>query len=214
MFYATARRQRLARLQPKRVLPRQWPLNPRPLANTEERQVWHWLHQTFPEYHVLPKLPLTRFTMPRDPSQGSEWFSLLSGAYCSFTLCDDEAHVLGCVDVLGSRGLPRDNRIMKQSLLSQCGIGYWVVSPDDLPDPKTIRTDFLGLNSTETRSAITDQAHLESVRQRLHEALDRNRSQRHYPVSGDARDPDADITPWPQPDSFLGALDPITKKLK
>lgn len=216
VFYVAARRERLARLRPKRVLPRTWPLNPRPLASTEERKVWHWLHQTFPECHVLPKLPLTRFTMPRDPSQGSEWFNVLSGAYCSFTLCDDQTRVIGCVDVRGTRILPRDNQLMKQSLLGQCGIGYWVISPDELPEAQAIRTDFLGLSNAEARTTTTtDQARLDSVRQRLHEALDRNRGQRyHLGADGDTRDPDAGLTPWPQPDSFLGALDPITKELK
>ena len=58
----------------KRRLPAQWPLNPRPLANSGERHVWHWLRQTFPEHHVMVKLPVTRFTMPRAPGEGQEWF--------------------------------------------------------------------------------------------------------------------------------------------
>ena len=57
------------------------------------------LRETFPDHQIVPKLPLTRFTMPRDPEQGREWFEMLSTAYCSFTICSPDGQVIGCVDV-------------------------------------------------------------------------------------------------------------------
>ncbi|MDO5623182.1 MAG: DUF2726 domain-containing protein [Pseudomonadota bacterium] len=214
-FLLAQRRKRKAAPAKRRVLPRQWPLNPRPLASTAERRVWHWLHNTFPEHHVLPKLPLTRFTMPREPGQGNEWFEMLSGAYCSFTICNDEARVVGCVDVLGPRGISRANRHLKQTLLGQCGIGYWVLSHEALPAPEVLRTEFLGAAGEDSLPPSTESHRLDSMRQHLHEMLDRNRGQRyHQALSQNGNGPDADVTPWPQPNSFLGALDSRTGSLK
>ena len=78
----------------KRRLPAQWPVNPRPLANSSERQVWHWLQTVFPDHHIMVKLPVTRFTMPRQPGEGKDWFEVLSGAYCSFTICNNLGQVV------------------------------------------------------------------------------------------------------------------------
>ncbi|MCB2035205.1 MAG: hypothetical protein KDF57_18495, partial [Ottowia sp.] len=62
-----------------RTLPRQWPLNPRRIAGTAEREVWHWLRAVFPDHRVLGKLPGTRYTVPHDPKKAREWFGVLSG---------------------------------------------------------------------------------------------------------------------------------------
>lgn len=200
----------------KRRLPAQWPLNPRPLANSGERHAWHWLRKTFPEHHVMVKLPVTRFTMPRAPGEGQEWFELLAGAYCSFSVCDDNGRVLGCVDVMGPRGLSRGNRQLKQTLLSQCGIGYWVISAESLPDPDRLRADFLGTPAPDSLPPQSEQARLEAVRHRLHESLDRKRSRRHNHVleAVDQAEQDSEIMPWPQADSFLGTLDSRRSELE
>ena len=140
-------RQRVARertVEKPRRMPKQWPLNPRPLVNSAERRVWDWLRETFPDHQIVPKLPLTRFTMPRDPEQGREWFEMLSTAYCSFTICSPDGQVIGCVDVNGPRSLTRGNKHLKHTLLGQCGIGYWVMTSDTLPRPEALRTEFLG----------------------------------------------------------------------
>lgn len=189
-----------------RRLPQQWPLNPRPLTNSAERHVWRWLRASFPDHHVMIKLPVTRFTMPRQQGEGQEWFKLLSGAYCSFTLCNDNGQVVGCVDVIGPRGLSRGNRQLKQTLLAQCGIGYWVVSPESLPDAQRLRADFLGTPAPDSQPQPSEQARLDAVRHQLHEALDRNRNHRQVLASADAQEHDQ-VTPWPQADSFLGSLD-------
>jgi len=194
----------------KRRLPQQWPLIPRPLANSAERRVWHWLRKVFPAHHIMVKLPLTRFTMPRQSGEATDWFDLLSRAYCSFTLCDSTGQVIGCVDVLGPRGLSRSNRQLKQTLLAQCGIAYWVISPDALPEPSALRADFLGVNPADLEAMPASSfAELEAARHHLHQTLDRNRSQR---APGPAPDPtpahEGDApSGWAQADSFLGSLD-------
>lgn len=195
----------------KRRLPAQWPVNPRPLANSSERQVWHWLHTVFPDHHIMVKLPVTRFTMPRQPGEGKDWFEVLSGAYCSFTICDNLGQVVGCVDVMGRNGLSRGNRQLKQTLLAQCGIAYWVLSPESLPQADALRAEFLGASALDSHPPRPSQrAELESVRHQLHAVLDRNRSFRHHRAldgHGDDALQDGEVTPWPQADSFLGTLD-------
>ena len=205
-----SQRQRAAQQQARKLrLPQQWPLNPRPLVNSAERRVWRWLRTTFPEHQIMVKLPVTRFTMPRQPGEGQEWFSTLSGAYCTFTLCDETGHVVGCVDVVGPHPLSRNNRQLKQTLLAQCGIGYWVVSADSLPEAHRLRAEFLGTSGAEAPLAPpSEQAKLDAVRLQLHEALNRNRNHRTQPSASAAGQTDADhVTPWPQADSFLGSLD-------
>ncbi len=195
-----------------RRMPKQWPLNPRAVVNNAERRVWMWLHDTFPDHEVVPKLPLTRFTLPRDQEQGREWFELLSGAYCSFTICTPQGAVIGCIDVAGPRGLSRGNKHLKQTLLGQCGIGYWVMTSDALPNADSLRTEFLGAGEAMMLAHRTQPADLDAVRNHLHQALDRGREQRQSRMGG--LGPDSDITPWPQPDSFLGSLDSRRGTLK
>ncbi len=190
-----------------RRLPLQWPLIPRPLLNSNERRVWHWLRKVFPELHVMVKLPVTRFTMPRQPGEATEWFDLLSRAYCSFTLCDASGHVIGCVDVRSPRGISRSHRQLKQTLLAQCGIGYWVLAPDLLPEPSVLRLEFLGAAAaSEPPPRPSGLAELETARHQLHETLERKRSHRH-PHEAAADHQELEHAPWPQADSFLASLD-------
>ncbi len=201
-------RQRVARertVEKPRRMPKQWPLNPRPLVNSAERRVWDWLRETFPDHQIVPKLPLTRFTMPRDPEQGREWFEMLSTAYCSFTICSPDGQVIGCVDVNGPRSLTRGNKHLKHTLLGQCGIGYWVMTSDTLPRPEALRTEFLGAGEAMMLSHRTQPADLDAVRNHLHQALDKGRGQRGHGPDGQMTD--SDFAPWPQADSFLGTLD-------
>jgi hypothetical protein len=177
--------------QAQRRLPQQWPLNPRLVVNSAERAVWHWLKLTFPDKCVMLKLPLTRFTTPQEAGAANDWFELLSGAYCTFTICDEHGRALGCIDVPGARGISRHNRRLKQTLLAQCGIAYWAFTHDDLPESDTLRIALLGEDSAMPPSQTTEQARLEAAATSLHQALDRNRRFR----------------PPSQPDSFLGALD-------
>lgn len=123
----------------RRRIPKQWPLDTRAIANTEELQVWHWLGRAFYDHHVMIKLPVTRFTLPRDREEGMEWYRLLGGVYCTFTICKTDGRVVGCVDVPGRSGIPRSTRQIKHSLLTQCGLPYWVVRSSNLPTVSEIR---------------------------------------------------------------------------
>ena len=141
---------------------------------------------------------------------------MLSGAYCTYTICNGQGQVVGCIDLLGPQGLSRGNRQLKQTLLSQCGIGYWVISAESLPDPDRLRADFLGTPAPDSLPPQSEQARLEAVRHQLHESLDRKRSRRHNHVleAVDQAEKDSEITPWPQADSFLGTLDSRRSELE
>lgn len=164
----------------RRMIPKRWPLNSRVLVNTEERKVWRWLTQSFSDHHVMIKIPVTRFTLPRSREQGLHWYKLLSSVYCTLTVCRSDGRVIGCVDVLGPHGLPRSNQHLKQSLLSQCGIAYWVLTPEGLPSTEEIRTEFLGeaaaLASAPERER--DEAMIAAAHMNLSAAIDRQRRSR------------------------------------
>lgn len=156
----------------RRRIPRHWPLASRALVNSEETLVWHWLARTFYDHHVMVKLPVTRFTLPRDPAQGKTWYHLLGSVYCTFTICKADGRVIGCVDVPGRSGIPRTVRQIKYSLLTQCGLPYWVLRSDNLPTVAEIRTEFLGESpltqsmrerEQEERAIIAAQANLRSA---------------------------------------------------
>lgn len=169
---------RLARQ--RKTIPKRWPLSARTLANTEERKVWRWLTQSFSDHYIMIKIPVTRFTLPRSQEQGLHWYQLLSGVYCTLTVCRSDGRVVGCVDVLGPRGLSRSNRHLKQSLLSQCGIAYWVLEPNGLPSTEEIRTEFLGDDAAEARTPERerDEAQVNTARANLSAALERQRRSR------------------------------------
>lgn len=144
----------------RRRIPKRWPLSPRVVANTEERTVWTWLVRAFPDYHLMLKLPVTRFTLPRNQDTGLHWYELLSSLYCTFTVVDGNGHVYGCVDVFGRAGPSRRQQALKQALLNQCGIAYLAVAVDRLPATLEMRRAFLG-----------DLAHVDAVRQREDAAI-------------------------------------------
>ena len=113
----------------RRRIPRHWPLDPRTMANSEECKVWRWLIRVFFDHYVMIKVPVTRFTFPHRNQNSAHWYHLLGGVYCTFTICGPDGQVVGCVDVPGRNGISRSNRKLKLTLLSQCGIAYWVVNP-------------------------------------------------------------------------------------
>lgn len=213
MYHAWENRK--ARAQ--RRIPKRWPLDTRVIANSEELQVWHWLSRAFYDHHVMIKLPVTRFTLPREKQQGMDWYRLLGGVYCTFTICKSDGRVVGCLDVPGRAGIPRSTRQLKHSLLTQCGLPYWVVRSSSLPTVSEVRSEFLGETPTaqsmreheqEERAIIAAQANLRS-------ALTRQRSTRHSDFSplstwpgsttGDSRVSDLG-SQW-QDNSFLMPLD-------
>lgn len=160
------------RIQARRRIPKHWPLSVRAITNSEEARVWHWLSRAFYDHHVMIKLPVTRFTMPREQDQGMDWYNLLGGVYCTFTICKADGRVVGCLDVPGKNALPRSTRLLKHSLLTQCELPYWVVRSGSLPTVTEIRSEFLGETPTaqtmrereiEERALISAQANLRSV---------------------------------------------------
>ncbi len=210
----------------RKRIPRRWPLTPRVLANTEERKVWRWLRGAFSEYQIMIKIPVTRFTLPRSKEQGPHWYNLLSGVYCTLTVCAADGHVIGCVDVPGSGRISRSNRQLKQTLLSQCGIAYWVVESANLPTIPEIRCEFLGEVDATTHAHEQDEAMMATARIKLRASLDRQRQSRHSglaPLTSSARhssnsSPESHLptdsgynshfgSGWQQQNSFVAPLD-------
>jgi hypothetical protein len=201
----------------KRRIPAHWPLTQRQIANSEERRVWRWLSRAFFDHHVMIKMPVTRFTLPRDKGEGAEWYELLSGAYCTFTIVDSEGRVLGCVDVPGNVGLSKSTRMLKQSLLDQCGIGYWVVTSSSLPSLTDIRVEFLGdeAAAVEPRAPKLPDPQIVSAKDTLRAVIDKQRSSRTVSFDPMSTDPDQmpnngrdeEFDSEGEPNSFLVPLD-------
>ena len=210
----------------KRRIPRKWPLAIRSMANSREKLVWRWLMRAFLDHHVMIKIPVTRFTMPQVKEEGQHWFQLLSGVYCTFTVCTPEGNVIGCVDVPGLQGLSLSNQTLKHTLLSQCNIRYWVVDADNLPNVTTIRAAFLGEQAViqETLERVRTEAEFNQTRANLKAALSRQRN--HQPsdfsrlealMSADPQsheDYESHLsTGWRQ-DSFVAPLDSRAGELR
>lgn len=201
-------------------VPKHWPLSARTLVNSEEARVWHWLVRAFYDHHIMIKLPVTRFTLPRDSEQGMHWYRLLGGVYCTFTVCKTDGKVMGCLDVPGNNALPRSTRILKHSLLTQCGLPYWVVHSSSLPTVAEIRAEFLGESPTvqSMREREQEERAINAAQANLRSAINRQRNIRHsdfspmsnWPSStagdmGDTRASELD-SQW-QDNSFLVPLD-------
>lgn len=215
----------------QRRIPLHWPLNPRLVANSEEQRVWVWMNKVFFDHHILLKLPVTRFTLPQSQDEGQHWFKVLTSVYCTFTVCTPGGRVVGCVDVPGHAGLSRGNRQLKLTLLSQCGIGYWVIRSNYLPTLTEIREEFLGTADSTVKPAGTEEATIKAIRLKLQTSLELKRRQRSKEaLLASARDPDSDFgtanaysqhsgfgsggEDWQQKNSFLGALDSRTGDLR
>lgn len=162
----------------KRRIPRKWPLAIRAMANSREKLVWRWLMRAFLDHHVMIKLPVTRFTMPQVKEEGQHWFQILSGVYCTFTVCTPEGNVIGCVDVPGLHGLSLSNQTLKHTLLSQCNIRYWVIDPENLPNATSIRAAFLGEQAVvkEALERVRTEEEFNQTRAALKAALSRQRN--------------------------------------
>ena len=184
----------------RRRIPQRWPLNARVLANTEERKVWRWLSDVFSDHHVMLKMPVTRFTLPhsKNKEHGTHWYQLLSGVYCTLTVCAADGRVLGCVDVPGSKPVSRRNRKLKQTLLPQCGMAYWEVDSSKLPTRAEIRGAFLGQEEALARLPELDETIITAARMKLRASLDSQRQGRPSevaalsPQNGGPLDEDAD----------------------
>jgi hypothetical protein len=203
----------------KRRIPREWPLAQRSMINSKERLAWNWLVHSFPDQHVMIKVPVTRFTIPQRTEQGQHWFHILSSVYCTFTVCTAEGRVIGCIDVPGQVGFSLSNQTLKHTLLSQCNIPYWVVDPDELPSTTLARATFLGEHAVmkEELDRVRTDAEFNETRANLKAALLRQRHHQSNDFAGlDASPPSEPhhddayashlSTGWQQ-NSFVAPLD-------
>lgn len=170
-YYFFLRRQRRA----QRRIPAQWPLKARPLVNSTEHAIWVWMERVFADQKLFVKLPVTRFTAPDQRSEASHWYKLLNGVYCSFTVCRADGRVLGCVDVHNPAMLSLSNQSLKHSLLSQCGVRYWVVDPANLPHATQLRAAFLGQEAAHIDTADSLDHRLRNSAGTLQAAVTRQR---------------------------------------
>lgn len=201
----------------RRRIPKHWPLSTRALTSSDEALVWHWLARAFYDHHVMIKLPVARFTLPRNREKGMHWYRLLGSVYCTFTICKADGRVIGCVDVPGRSGLPRSTRALKHALLTQCGLPYWVVRSSSLPPVAEIRAEFLGESpiTQSMREREQEEQALTAAQVNLRTALTRQRSNRPNDFGTPSSHPNHDSeglrsefsTQWQENDSFLTPLD-------
>ncbi len=162
---------------PKRTLiPKDWPLFSRTLVSSKERKVWTWLQKVMPDQHVMIKLPVTRFTIPAKHEEAEYWYNLLNRVYCTFTVCNADGRIMGCIDVPGPMGLSMSNQTLKYGLLAQCDIPYWVVEPENLPHSSQIRTAFLGKAAASLDPRDLMDSKLKDVANNLQAVVSRQRS--------------------------------------
>ena len=163
-----------------RRIPKHWPLGTRALVNSEELLAWNWLSRAFSDHHIMIKLPVTRFTLPRNTEQVMHWYRLLGSVYCTFTICRADGRVIGCLDAPSQAGMPRSTRALKQSLLTQCGLPYWIIRSAALPTVAEIRAEFLGESLTVQgmREREGEERAILAAKANLRTALNRQRSNR------------------------------------
>jgi hypothetical protein len=201
----------------RRRIPKHWPLAPRAIVNSEEARVWHWLSRAFYDHQIMIKLPVTRFTVPRDMQKGMTWYRLLNGVYCTFTICSADGRVIGCLDVPGKSAIPRSTRLLKHSLLTQCELPYWIVRSSSLPTVTEIRAEFLGETPTAQtlREREMEERALIAAQSNLRSALNRQRGNRSsdfsplstWPASKPGDSSISDVGSHWQENSFLLPLD-------
>ena len=177
--------------KPKPRLPQVWPLDTRHVVLGSEVKVWHWLQQALPELAVMVKVPVTRYTRPASDAVSRELFDLLNGVYTTFALCDEEGNIVACLDLTGPR-LTTESRQLKQTLLDQCHITYWILNPAAMPSVAELRRQLIGEEMVVPEDATdSEQDRIESARHHLHETLDRQRMRRGPPTIIDVGDDEA-----------------------
>jgi len=162
----------------RRRIPKRWPLRARLVASSEESKVWRWLAGAFYDHSVMIKMPVTRFTLPRTTEQGAYWYEMLSSVYCTFTVVGVDGRVVGCVDVPNAQRIARGNRVLKETLLNQCGIAYLVIESVRLPSLQDIRFEFLGEMASMTRGHERDEASIRAASTSLRASLMQQRQTR------------------------------------
>ena len=207
-----------SKVPPRPQIPKVWPLLPRALVNSKERQIWTWLSEVMHDQQIMVKLPVTRFTIPAEQEGAEHWYNMLNRVYCTFTVCRLDGRVIGCVDVPGNAGLSMSNQTLKYGLLSQCGIPYWVVEPDNLPHKTQIRGAFLGEPAVQADAQEPAEARMKDVVAHLQSIVSRPKRN---PVNPDepgfepTRPPDdAPLTEGWEQNSFMAPLDSRVGELR
>lgn len=159
----------------RHALPTEWPLKARALVNSSERRVWLWLSKVMFDQQILIKLPVTRFSMPSNESEAEHWYHILNGVYCTFTVCNLEGRVIGCIDVAGRVGLTMRNQTLKHALLNQLGMHYWVIDPDNFPHMTQLRQAFLGEQAARAGQLNQLESQFKDVAWNLHAVVNRKR---------------------------------------
>lgn len=127
-----------------RRIPKTWPLTVRPVVSGSEKRVWIWLTGAMYDHQILLKLPIARMTAPNSQAEAEHWYKKLNGIYCTFAICNQRGQIVGCVDVGGGDGQSIRNQAVKKALLTQCGISYWVIDPDNRPSLAQFRSAMVG----------------------------------------------------------------------
>jgi len=133
-----------------RRIPKTWPLTVRPVVSGSEKRVWIWLTGAMYDHQILLKLPIARMTAPNSQAEAQHWYKKLNGIYCTFAICNQRGKIVGCVDVGVSGGQSIRNQAVKKALLSQCGISYWVIDPDNRPSLAQFRSAMIGESVVES----------------------------------------------------------------
>ncbi|MDB5884274.1 MAG: hypothetical protein JWR74_445 [Polaromonas sp.] len=137
-----------------------WPVQGRPLVNSNELEVWNRLKSIFHDLAVVVKVPVLRFTQLREssratpaggsaqlssvPVQNEQWADMLGKLYSTFAVCTPDGKVVGCVDVVEPHGGTRTGHEFKEALLLKCGIAYIALNIFNFPTAVMLRELFLG----------------------------------------------------------------------
>jgi hypothetical protein len=191
-------------------IPKEWPLVPRALLNSKERKIWIWLSKAMYDQQIMVKIPVTRFTIPAKREEADRLYPLLNRVYFTFTVCNQQGQVLGCVDVPKNAALSMSNQTLKFGLLNQCGIPYWVVEPDNLPHINQIRTAFLGDSAALHASREGMNSRFKDVAGNLHAEVSRQRSRKSGQRSAHRA---STLTDGWEQNSFVAALDSRSAEL-
>ena len=68
------------------------------------------------------------------------------------------------------------NQTLKHSLLSQCGLSYWVIDPLNLPHLTVIRSAFLGEDAQKGNERDMLESRFNDVKEHLQAAVSRQRT--------------------------------------
>lgn len=161
-------------------LPSDWHLMLRPVFTADERRMHRQLREAFPQYVVLAKLPLTRFTQPTEPARVAYWHELISSLHVTFALCTPNGRVITAIDIEGRHNGSRRAMAIKTGVLKTCRVQYLRFYADDLPSLAEVQLAVEGHANAVAASAAPEGAptRFAQARQTLATTVQRRREQR------------------------------------